>query len=124
MVPNQYTANLTATSPSGGPDVAAGVLSIPLNGPNAANIGSASIGIAGTFVGTVQFEASGDGGATWYGIEAIPVTPPNTAVDSATAPGLFQICVAALTNLRARCSAFTSGTIGVTINLSNAAFVA
>ncbi len=119
--PNQFQASLTAADSTG--NNPAGTLSVPLNGPNMQNCGSASVVLSGTFVGTVQFEASGDGGTTWV---AIAGTPPGTStpVTSATAPGVWQFQPAALTNIRARCSAFSSGTIVATINLSTAGFVA
>jgi len=111
-VGTQYQGNLSADS---GAD---SVLSVALNGPG--DFGSASISISGTFVGTVQFEASGDG-STWDSIEASDLVG-DAPVDSASAPGLWQLSVSALTNLRVRCSAFTSGVIAVTINLSTAFF--
>lgn len=115
---SQYTADLTAQSTDG--SVAGSALEVSLNNPPSP--GSASFVLSGTFSATLQFEGSGNGGTSW---DAVDCFPPNsaTAVTSATAPGLWQCNVASLTNLRVRCSAFTSGPVVATINTSTATFV-
>jgi hypothetical protein len=55
----------------------------------------------------VQFEASSDGGATWVAISGTPLNS-STAVSSATTANTWKFNVASLTDIRARCSAWTS----------------
>jgi hypothetical protein len=114
---SQYTADLTAQSSDG--SVAGSALSVSLNSPPSP--GSASIVLSGTFDATLQFEASANGGTSWLPVACFP---PNseTFVTDATGPGTWQLNVAGLTNLRVRCSAFTSGPVVATINTSTAAF--
>lgn len=80
----------------------------------------AAITISGTFVGTVKFWATADGGANW---SACNVTPSNssTIVTSATAPGLFLANVSGFTHVSAQLSALTSGSPTVSIHCSTAA---
>ncbi len=115
---SQYQADLTAQSTDG--SVAGSTLLVSLNYPP--NPGACSIVLSGTFDATLQFEGTADGGESWFAVDAFPPDSA-TAVTSATAPGLWQLNCAALTNLRVRCSAYTSGTINVTINTSTATFV-
>lgn len=63
---------------------------------------------------TLQFEASGDGGATWV---AFNVTPSNgtTAVTSTTSTGTWQGNIAGYTAVRIRMSTLVSGTATVSI---------
>lgn len=74
-----------------------------------------SIQLTGTWAGTVTFEGSADGGGNWFGISPIPTTSTarTTGVASATANGLWDADTSSLTNVRARCTAYTSGTIAV-----------
>lgn len=74
------------------------------------------IAITGTFSATLQFEASGDGGASWVAISATPSNSA-TAVTSTTAVGTWQVNIQGYYGLRVRCSAFTSGTAQVSINI-------
>ena len=64
--------------------------------------------LTGTFVGTVTFEASVDM-ATWV---ALNVTPSASGIDvsTATAPGAWRKDIAGYQGVRARMSAYTSGT--------------
>jgi hypothetical protein len=71
------------------------------------DVASASIQLSGTFTATVQFEASSDGGATWVAISGTPLNS-STAASSATTANTWKFNVASLTDIRARCSAFTS----------------
>ncbi len=68
--------------------------------------------IAGTFVGTVSFEANIDN-TNWVAIQAVNLGDGSVAT-TATASGLFGCIVAGLYAVRARVSAWTSGTITVT----------
>lgn len=69
-----------------------------------------SLQVAGTFVGTVTFEASNDG-SNW---EVIQVSPADgsAGTTTATAAGLFLLD-ARVKLIRARVSAYTSGAISV-----------
>ncbi len=70
-----------------------------------------AVQVDGTFVGTVSFEGSLDN-ANWY---AVPLQSSSGAwVSSATAAGMFVTNLAAYPLLRARVSAYTSGSITAT----------
>jgi hypothetical protein len=71
--------------------------------------GASMIQITGTFVGTVTFEVSGDG-TNYEGIYG-ENTETGTRSLTATAPGIFIFEVAACQTIRARVSAYTSGSI-------------
>lgn len=88
--------------------------------------GGASVSLSGTFSATLQFEATNAANpydplnaGLWTSIQMTP-TSSGTAATSATAPGIWQANVAGLTAIRVRCSAYTSGTVAVVINLSSA----
>jgi hypothetical protein len=67
-----------------------------------------SVTLSGTFSATVVYEKSGDNGVTW------------ATVDTQSAVGVNSYSVSAMTNFRARASAFVSGNVGVFINASTA----
>ena len=71
-----------------------------------------AIQLSGTFVATVTFEGSIDGGETWAVVGMQPLAGGAVAT-TATAPGIFVLPVAqtSLSHFRARVSAFTSGTV-------------
>lgn len=71
-----------------------------------------SLLISGTFVLTLVAEVSFDGGVTWNGTIMIPVGE-TTPVTSVTTPGSIFVDIEGATNVRARCTAFTSGTANV-----------
>ena len=73
----------------------------------------ASLGlqVSGTFVGTITFEATLD--RTNYVAVQVVNANDGGVVTTATAPGLFGLDVSKWTQVRARVSAFTSGTITV-----------
>jgi hypothetical protein len=71
------------------------------------DVASASIQLSGTFTATVQFEASSDKGTTWVAIAGTPLNS-STAATSATTANTWKFNVASITNIRARCSAWTS----------------
>src|SRR5579859_5373869 len=81
------------------------------------NFGEVVIQLAGTFTGTVQFEVSNDQGTTWVAIQGFPLSS-GASVTSATATGFWQFEVGGFTDIRARCSSFSSGPISVTITAS------
>jgi len=73
--------------------------------------------VSGTFVGTITFEAQVD--SQWVSLLATAVGTPVIA-STATAAGEYRASVAGLTNVRARVSAYTSGTITVKANATAA----
>lgn len=77
------------------------------------NDNTVAIDIRGTFVGTLQFEATVDS-LTWFSLPTYAVGS-TTAVTSATAPGAFLSNVAGFRTVRLRPSAWTSGTALITI---------
>lgn len=85
-----------------------GCLAFPVSG-----FGGVGIQVAGTFTGTISFEGTVDD-ATWV---AINMTPPNstTAVTTATAVGAWTGPAGGLSQVRARFSAYTSGTANITM---------
>jgi len=75
--------------------------------------------ITGTFSGTVTFEGTVDG-TNWVATAVIPVGSTRTLTTTATAAGIWVQSTVGLTAVRARCSAYTSGTIVVTGKRSGA----
>ena len=67
------------------------------------------VGISGA--ATVTFEGSNDG-STWYTVQGTKLDD-GSAVTTATASGLYRIDVSGLHQVRARISAYTSGTVDV-----------
>lgn len=82
--------------------------------------GTAVVQVTGTFVATITFEGTVDG--TNY--QAISATQMGAAVvaTTATAPGIYRMSPGGLTNIRARISAFTSGSITVVGRATNAPY--
>lgn len=81
-----------------------------------------SLEVTITNTATVTFEASGKG-AVWTPIAALPVgSTDGVPATTATATGLFQVNVAGLVAIRARVSAWTSGTVTVFARASTAVF--
>lgn len=72
---------------------------------------NAAFQVKGTFVGTVTWEGTIDG-LNWSVVRVTPLATGTVATTTTTA-GLFQIAVQGLHALRARISAYTSGTITV-----------
>ena len=81
--------------------------------------GGATLVLSGTWTGTIQFEATGDGGVTWVAVNVMPLNA-TTAVTSATANGTWQVNTAGFTGLRMRSSATMSGSATATITSSAA----
>lgn len=71
----------------------------------------ATLQVEGITTATVLFEGTIDG-STWYAIRAINLNSGAVA-SQATADGVWTVPVAGLDQLRARISAYTSGTITV-----------
>ena len=76
--------------------------------------GQVAFQIYGTFVGTITFEGYLEG-ATSANLIALQATDLNagTAATTATGPGIFRINVSPTIRVRARMSAYTSGTANV-----------
>lgn len=74
--------------------------------------------VSGTYVGTLQFEGSGDGDTTWQSCSGTLSSNPATAATSTTSTGQWRFPVAGLTSFRVRMSAYTSGTANATIQSS------
>jgi hypothetical protein len=79
--------------------------------------------ISGTWVGTLQFEGSIDGGTTFY-VHPARVCATSLTRVAVTANGLFDINVAGLTHLRVRATAWASGTATVQPTFSDATLIA
>jgi hypothetical protein len=75
-----------------------------------------SFQVSGTFVGTVTFEGSNDA-TNWTSLSCLSLDA-TTVTSTATAPGFTRCNVNAIPSVRARISAYTSGSITVTANLS------
>lgn len=82
--------------------------------PLSLNSGTAVVTVRGTFTATVQFESSADNESTWTALTGAPQVP-GTAVSSATATGVWSFPISGQTHIRVRSSAYTSGTVDVTI---------
>lgn len=81
------------------------------NGTSLDVVGQAGavVALTGTFVGTVTFEGSLDD-TNWFSVMAVKLGDGAIAT-TATTTGLYRISCAALTSVRARVSAWTSGSI-------------
>jgi len=82
------------------------------------NDSTATIQLNGTFVGTVTFTISSNGG-TYTAIKGIPSTL-GSATSTATSTGAWIFSVAGSTNICAYISTYTSGSVIVVINSSSA----
>ena len=83
---------------------------------------SYAIQLSGTWTATVQFEKSVDAGTTWVSLGVMPVGG-TTAITTLTGAGANANAVvhangANITNVRVRCTSYTSGTASVRIQPS------
>jgi hypothetical protein len=78
---------------------------------------TALVQILGTFVGTLNFEASPDNGTTWYALQGNAVGT-STMATTATAPGAWRFNIAGFTNFHVRLSPVTSGSATIVIRVS------
>lgn len=118
--------DVSATNPLPGTLSASSVLTTTLQSAAAATgngtaqtvtgYAQATLNVTGTFVGTVTFEGSPDSGTTYVAVLAQQLGVTTTPATTTTGTGVFRISVDGLTNLRARVSAYTSGSITVTSN--------
>jgi hypothetical protein len=100
------SGSLTAANAS---CTATACVSMPVNWAT----GSVGVQVAGTFVGTVTFEGTLDG-TNYVSILGLPAAG-GAVVSTATGVGTWQIPNWGYATIRARCSAFTSGTITLTM---------
>lgn len=78
------------------------------------------IQLSGTWAATIAIEGSADGGTTWGTKTAlVSGTAPTSTVTSVTGNGQFDVDSAGLTNVRVRCTAFTSGTAVAQANITS-----
>jgi hypothetical protein len=99
----------TDTTATGALTAAAQTVALALNGNSAA-----AVQVSGTWIGTLQFEGSADGGATYSAVNAVAASTsypqPTTSVN-----GLYRLTPAGLSHLRVNMTAFTSGSASITI---------
>ncbi len=98
----------------GSGNLTAAAQAVTLSALNGAN--SSAVQITGTWVGTVQFEGSVDG-TNYFAVNGVALTT-GALVTSATANGQWQFDIAGLVSFRVRCSAYTSGTVVVSVRSS------
>lgn len=88
---------------------------------NLRGAGSVSVQLTGTFTATVTFEVSNDG-TNW--VEVKLTTPGGAAAaTTATTTGIYCGPIGGHFKFRARCSAYTSGTIVTTVCTSPAGYI-
>jgi len=83
---------------------------------------TAIVEVSGTFVGTLNFEASFSD-TNWINISGNYVGPSATATATITAIGIVRVPIAGCTRFRVRVSAWTSGTAQVMMKTSTAPYV-
>ena len=103
--PIEKTASLTANGQS---------VALPLGGQ-----GGCVVQLTGTFVATVQLEGSADG-TNYQNLTGLPIGAGTTPINTMTVPGITSLSCSGLTHVRARVTAFTSGTIVVTLRAAPA----
>ena len=87
-------------------------ISIHISTPS--QVQSVGIQLTGTFTATVQVEGSQDNGANWIAVPAIPIAG-GASITSSTGTGNWAVSSAGLTDVRVRCSAYTSGTVAANL---------
>jgi hypothetical protein len=105
------TTNSPGVSTSGTIVALNGAVALALNGA-----GGAIIDLRGPFVATVTFQGTVDG-TNWNALTAVPVTSGANAaaVSTATLAGAWHVLTAGFAQIRAVATAFTSGTVTVSI---------
>lgn len=79
----------------------------------------AVVQLLGTFNATAAFEASIDGGTTYFSISGIYLNVNQIPINQLNSTGQTSFYVAGFTNFRARVSVFTSGTMNVVVNTAS-----
>lgn len=110
----QRSANGTITASAASCTTAGACVQLTVD----SNTGGAGVVVSGTYVGTLQFEGTVDGG-TWTNITGDPL-PTGASVSSTTSTGSWIFNVTGLLSFRVRASAYTSGGANVTIHSSTA----
>lgn len=82
--------------------------------------GTAIIQVTGTFVATITFEGTADG-SNYQSISATQIGT-STIATTATTTGIFRLSVSGITSIRARISAYTSGSVTAIGRTTNAPF--
>lgn len=77
----------------------------------------AAFTISGTFVGTINFWATADGGSNWFPCN-VTKSDGTATVTTATAPGLFLANISGFTHVSVQLAALTSGSPTVSIHCS------
>lgn len=113
---NVASASSTADISTTGSLAATGSVALALTGQSAATIQIVPTSILGTLV----FEASDDGGTTYFPLAVWPVGTTASAnlittVVNLAASALYETNVAALSHVRVRMSAYTSGSVAIVI---------
>lgn len=81
-----------------------------------AGTSSTEIQLTGTFVGTVAFESSVDGGTTWNArVYRSSGILNNLQTSTSTSPSEWRGNSAGMSHIRVRCTAYTSGTLTVVL---------
>lgn len=96
--------SLLSGTPTAGSTVAA----------NVDGMSSFAVQVTGTFVATYAIERSLDNGVNWTVIGAF-AAGTNVTGQSWTSPGMFHGNASSCTNIRVRCTAFTSGSLSVRV---------
>ena len=82
--------------------------------------GTVMMQIGGTWVGTITFEGSNDAFSTSQAITAIYLGGTQTQAATATINGFFSVISAGFAQVRAKMTAYTSGTATILVNNSSA----
>jgi hypothetical protein len=109
--PSVITMQDAATATGNGTSLIVGVSSAAPG----ANLGAVGVQIIGTFSATITFEATTDG-TNWTSIMATELADDSRAT-TATAAGHYTILYGSAIRIRARISAYTSGTVTVKARL-------
>jgi hypothetical protein len=109
--PSVITMQDAATATGNGTSLVVGVSSAAPG----ANLGAVGVQIVGTFSATITFEATTDG-TNWTSIMATELADDSRAT-TATAAGHYTILYGSAIRIRARISAYTSGTVTVKARL-------
>jgi hypothetical protein len=113
---NVASASSTADTSTTGSLAATGSVTLALTGQSASTVQIMPTSILGTLV----FEGSDDGGTTYFPLAVWPVGTTAsanliTSVVNLAASALYETNVAALSHVRVRMSAYTSGSVAVVI---------
>lgn len=82
--------------------------------------GTSTVQVTGTFSATITFEGTTDG-SNWHALSATQIGT-TTIATTATTTGVYRLSVSGLTQIRARISAYTSGSVTAIGRATNAPF--